>query len=919
LAKIHYENTPIKIKDLKLRFFEFANKHLYSKIAGSSPDSYRKQLIIEINKIKEHGDEFHKNTIKMINEFSDWQDAKVAYDDVKRFTYQNRKKLKNTKNIKLEPVRDILNNIEKQYSRFEDYVTLKRLKDRVTIPRPKKKGSEELSKPRGQYQRLLDKKYIISITDTKGETNYKLTDAGKEYLSALKESLTDKDGRMFFVSDIQSKLADAKELYNSVREELKEIHTEKQEFVDSVVKETSEWLNKSRKDVGEKQGIGGFFKRVAKFIRYGSIDNFDFLAREMDDLNPDGPFQKMSKELNEGWINELKFKHDGEDLFNDKIKKLINKKELAEYSKAFHYGIFSPIAKKINVKPIYFKVGKENIPLTKAQRIALYMYSKNDRALKHILDGGIGLTRNSPKIYKPTVEEFNNFIETATDKEKKLAGIISEYFDWQASKINEVSQKDIGLNLADEENYLPLEVRSDEIKSIKDIKDIKSIDDIKNYFKAGLPSVLKTRTESIAPIVINDAFVSMAKSASMVEKYVGMAIPIKKISAILNNIKSMMLKKGLIEEFDTLKTAVRNLENPNAAGDSGFIYKLDQIYIPAKLGYNIPVTLMQPFSIILYLTQKTGKPPIKISDVIKNFKRPKSIMELAKKYSPLIRERYSGMAQQDLFEHNYYSRARSLSGTTHNKIRKFFSVEGAMFPLTYMDGLNTSMMWQFAESEVRTNTNLKDGTEEFYKKVAERTEELIRNTQGLFSKLDKPNWLNIPVLRPLSYFMSQPIKQAQITIEGITKMRKGFRENKPNMVVGGLSDVIVASLINTLIVESIRLGYNTVVGKAEPEEWSDIVGWIKKIMASMLSNFSFPGQMVGEAFSEFKRSFGGPWGELHDSIISLMRDGISITENGEIDWDKTLTHLNKLEKNVIIGDKTAQDVIMLIKKQLGEE
>jgi hypothetical protein len=906
---LHVSGEKVSIKDLKVRFFDFAMKHLYDR----NSESYRKQLFNEINKIKKIDDDAHKKSLEIINEFHDWQEARSAYTKVASFEHFNRKILQKENDRNIKKVVEIINSIKKDYESFEDYQTLKRLYDRVTVTRPRKKESTELTKPGPNYQRLLDKKFIIyehyqvkqEDGSIKNIDQYKLTDNGKEHIIDLKKYLTNENGIMFNSSDIISKLNDAKNQLKEIRESIKEIKnevkTERQTVSENIIKQLQ-----SKKDAPENISLLKKITNGLKTVKYYTIDNLKSLTNTLDNYT-NGAFSVIQKKLRNAISDESKFKYEMRDFLRDKLSS-IPFKNLIKYSPAFKYGILSPITKKTNTDIVVWKTSNGDIELNRSQRVALYMYSKNQNAMRHILEGGISLKKDSPKVKKINNEDFNTLLNSITSEEKQIANVLFEYFEKQGKKINEISNNDVGYDLASEEFYLPLLVRSDMIK--KDLKDITNLEQIQQYMKASNPSVLNARIKSNQPIILEGAFESTARTSFLVEKYVGLMLPSKEISNILRDIDEIMIQKGLTPELHILKKIINNIQMPNNYDENNIVYSLDNLFIPATLGYNIPVSLMQPISALMYYTQTNKTSLTNLPKAILSLKNSRRILEKVMKYSPNLRDRYEGNMVRDIFEHSTSAKVRSITGVSHKGIRKLFSSEGAMTPITWGDIANTIMIWTLSEQEISNkNPNLKKDSEELDKLIIKQVENVIENTQPIYDVLDKPIALNVPFLRPVTYFTSQPIKNAQIVFKSVGQIVKGIKNKDGQMLFEGTKNLLITSIIQPLAVESIRLSWRAFKGTMDEDEYKDGYAWLKKIIQYNILNMGLIGNLIGAAFSDYTNTpWGGPIGTLSEQITGLIKDTINGLEEG-MDSEQIVKHLDKIGNLTIIGKKAIQDLI----------
>jgi len=904
------------IDELQVRYFDFANKHFY----GTGAESFKRQIFNMIDNVKEIGDNKYKQLLKTIDEFSDWEDAKNIYSQFKSFKKQNRKILSKDNDI-LNKINNDLNHIEKRYNQFLTFQTLKRLGDRGVVDRPFKKGTQEYTNPSTKYQNLLDKGYVE--IESFNEGSYELSDLGKNELKKLRSILTNENGDMFGVINIEEILNKAKEQLKEQRTTNKDIKISKKKTISQANEEIIQRIIKLKPSFAK----GTKIERLVDWIKKGDLTttNLEYILNKLDGFE-DGPLTKyIFNPLNDGREAIHKFKHDITDLMQEELKK-IPRNILIKMSPSFQTGVIGNIEKNITKKPDVWNFRTEksgNVKLNIAQKISLYMISQNENGIRHLLNGGISLTHKSD-IIKLTANDIEHIHNNMTKYEKIVAKMYFKIADIIKEKGNAVSEQDVGYNIFSEEDYHPLLVRSDYVQN--EIKEIKNLDQLRKYIIKTSPSALKQRTKSNAPLILEGVFDAFSRTAPMIEQYIGAALPSKNVQSILLNkeFKQEMYKKGLDVEYNAISHLVDNF-NGNMMykpqiGES-LLRTIQNIFTTAVLGYKIPVVLIQPVSYYSYLAALGDiSVPQKVNILMKGHsgafglvtKEFDRIKDLVWKYSPSLRERFEGHGDYAIGEQKKSSESRTRITGGKQGWRRWLSAEGALSPMIGMDQRACAMVWRAVEEELSLK-GMEKGTDQFYRAVAKRTTDVVRRTQATSDMLDRPAIMNSMLLKPLTMFTSEPIKRMMLVRRIVNDIQKG----KPN----GWSSLTMLLVIQPLMVEVIRTGLLKARGKDDlPEEASEYFSWFaKRIAINNIALYPVLGAAIATAASGYDINLGGPTQELMNRMAMFSKKMWESTIEGK-SWEKTMKSLKRVAEmlGAVQSGEHAKEIIENVIKQIEE-
>jgi len=336
--------------------------------------------------------------------------------------------------------------------------------------------------------------------------------------------------------------------------------------------------------------------------------------------------------------------------------------------------------------------------------------------------------------YDMKAEDVENILNDLTPDERKVADTMAEYYRIQARFINEVSNRLLGYDIADVENYFPIDIYSGDLKDKQDYVgrgwlETKKEDRINSFMTAMLENqgALKERVKSDLPLVLVDAFKATYKSIYQISTFYGLAEPLRTAKALLYNGE---FRDSVGQRYDNaweqLEEHVSSMETEIHRTDdldrlvSKLIGKLDI----ANLGANAWVSMTQLISysaasVVIspkYLTAAMGKIP------------PSA--KFMGKWVPQLRERFQGRVTQETGEVSGVGSLRNF--WTHKRTIG----QKLMSTITRFDRMVIGRLWRAAEMEIRDNNPTLKGNE-FHKKVGDRVMEIVRLTQPTFHLKDR--------------------------------------------------------------------------------------------------------------------------------------------------------------------------------------
>ena len=499
-----------------------------------------------------------------------------------------------------------------------------------------------------------------------------------------------------------------------------------------------------------KKAPGGYKGTAAdEFFNKEQLTPMNVLER-MAGWNKNGAWYSMAKQLEKGEqdVNAYYVKANG--MLADWLKENEDwvRKADGQGKDAIWYELELPDLEDIRVdlsetseqrmfKPVFGK--KIKVYMTPSQKIHMYLESKGYENLRH-MEGG--RTFANKELYSKgkreeafaqgtTVrlapETVKRIVSDLTQTELELAGILERYYnEFAKGEINRVSNILYGYDKAVTRNYAP--VYTNQNYTNQEI----------GRYDATAEGVgnLKSRKFAKNPSYNIGAFDAFEKHVSQTSRFVGMAIPARNWSTLLNwQVRGDSMKETLTQKWgEASKNYITNMltdlqsgkkvEEKSIAGKT--IDKLFGNYISAVFGANPSIVLKQLGSLPLasaYLGTANTPSPGQIARIDR---------DLISKYTSLLDYRLKGYATP---ETKYLK--ENPNWAERNKILRFVFGGGS---ITAMDGAAASMLWPWAENKVRkeqpdlevgTKAQVDAGQSPFYQAVAKEFETAVLRSQSV--------------------------------------------------------------------------------------------------------------------------------------------------------------------------------------------
>lgn len=582
-------------------------------------------------------------------------------------------------------------------------------------------------------------------------------------------------------------IAEVRDLTEALMNIENEIRTSKK-FIDSAInKATFEAGESIIEDLKHVKGRGNGF---TDWLNTNSLSPVRMIHR-MTGYNDASALNTLTQELAEGQRKMIRYQQDASNLFT----KWTSDRKLTD-------SLRGKNAETVKVEA-YVDGKPTQVEVTRDMALALYLHAMNDQNLLHIEKGGVTIPDMDLLRRGKTQKAYDNGIQAKiapsimrgigdmlTSNERAFANAVSKYYNTTSkSAINTVSEQLKGYSLAQVENYFPIETDSDFTKNA-DIGELKRDGTIEGM------GILKERVNAANPIMLRGMTEILEKSIGQHAKYVGLAIPVRnfgkvwKVSsgsftdgpatnvtqrtiidgngnessyeAYAEAVAKSVRKKWESRGVDAVEKMLSDLQNSNRHSDEldSVFGKLRSNYAGAVLTLNLSVALKQAASFPTAGYVLGGTPLIKaMPELMRSVVGMSSVDEkLIQKYTPLLWYRSQGWSNQEL-------------GDLKNR--------GKQLPkplnwIQHVDIATTKALWK--ASEYYVNANLKDmkrGTDEYYKAVAEVYNRVIEETQPNYTTMQRPQLLrsDSTLVQNIMMFKTQPLQNYGILYDSIENLK----------------------------------------------------------------------------------------------------------------------------------------------------
>ena len=555
---------------------------------------------------------------------------------------------------------------------------------------------------------------------------------------------------------------------------------------------------------------GGYSgKAMDKLLNLEQLTPMNVLQR-MGGWDPDGAFYSMAKQLEKGERDMRAYSVKAQKMLQEFLTENADwvKKADGQGKDGIWYEVEIPelVALELGKKPQFGATIK--VSMTPAQKVHLYLESKNVDNLRHMTGGRTFADKKlysegkrqealaQGKTVRMAPETVKALVSDLTEQEMELARLLEQYYNsFATGEINRISNILYGYDKAMGKNYAPIYTNRNYTKTEFGVFD-QTAEGVGN---------LKGRQYAVNPSYNISAFDAFERHVDQTARFVGMAIPARNWTTLMNwreknNSTGDVITHKWGEEG---KRYITDLINTLQAGESiktdaisSALSKLQSTYITAIFGANPSIVLKQLGSIPLasaYLNVQNVPTPVQIKSIDR---------ELIGKYTQDLAWRTMGYATPETRQLK-----ENPNWTETNKFYKFTFGGGA---ITAMDGWAASVLWPWAENKVRrdypdlelgTQEQIEKGESPFYKKVAELFEDALSRSQSTSDEIHQSSLRKSknPITKAFTMFRSDAAQTYNTLRQKIGEAQYYARTGAKPMVQEAAKKAVGAAVISLLL------------------------------------------------------------------------------------------------------------------------
>lgn len=527
-------------------------------------------------------------------------------------------------------------------------------------------------------------------------------------------------------------------------------------------------------------------KGLDKFLNLEQLTPMNVLER-MGGWTPDGTFYSMAKQLEEGERSvrdyTVRAKRRLESFLTEHEDWV--KKADGQGKDAVWYELEVPELLELGMgdKPIFGKT--ITVYMTPAQKVHLYLESKNYDNLRHMTGGRTFANRElysqgkrqealaQGTTIRLAPETVKKIVSDLTDEEMELAQVLEKYYnDFAKGEINRVANILYGYDKAQSRDYAPIFTNQNYTKSEIGIFDT----------TAEGVGHLKARQFSKNPSYNISAFDAFERHVDQTARFVGMSIPARNWQTLLNwreknnSMGDVITHKWGEEGKKYIEDLLNELQGGSITKRSSAERLMDTAlsnYISSVFGFNPSIVFKQAMSFPLAGTYLGWE---NIPNIAAALRTDDGLINT---YTSELAYRLMGYATPETAQLK-----NNPSAVSENKVLKFTFGGGA---ITAMDGWTVKTIWRWAENKVRRDMpELETGTAEqiaagqspFYQEVAKSFEEAVSRSQPMYDVMHRAEIMrnSSKAVRAITLFKTVPIQQYNMLRQTVGEAQQAKRD-----------------------------------------------------------------------------------------------------------------------------------------------
>lgn len=629
---------------------------------------------------------------------------------------------------------------------------------------------------------IITDQFAEYATDENGETKY---DADGKPIKVGYKNIFDLDSadlRLLYdtMTALEASLTQATEIIiNGQRESIASAAAKALDEVSNVNYNKGVKINVlSKNTVGNKINAAlSDMKELSNRFVATSLDPVRY-GRFLSGYNDDSIVAKLFKDLHDGDV---------------KREKIMQKAYTKVQSVAYQYSEkdLSKIQKN-DVKEFDFRDSEtgERVKVSQGIIMSIYLTDQQSSGRRHLLadrlnhytvlpDLDSANSRRHSKQEKAKSENHHKVRFTYEDLQhikryvesnkmlREISGAISEVLNNELQQeINKVSMSKYGMLIATVRNYFPISVYGDGAAYEKDFS--AEFNDLRMKSRG----FVKRRESSSAPIVIDDVFRVFNRHTSSVAEWCGLTTPIENFKKVYNwintnSLNGTTLHEAIMDKYGKaaehyIDKLMGDLQKSKDTIDNNLLTRMQGNYMGAALLLN-PGAMIKQFAAFPTANAYFGTKNVATASAGGMWRVD---LEKYAEYTPYLWYRAEG------------------NGTVVGELSKKAGVVGGLKDkidiMGKVDRYVVGCLLKAAELHVEQTTNLKKGSDAFYKEVVRQFEKCVDETQPNNMVTSKPQFIRNNFLKILSMnaFRSQTMAIGNTIIDSYMEYRTRSNDYK---------------------------------------------------------------------------------------------------------------------------------------------
>ena len=284
--------------------------------------------------------------------------------------------------------------------------------------------------------------------------------------------------------------------------------------------------------------------------------------------------------------------------------------------------------------------------------------------------------------------------------------------------------------------------------------------------------MLMARVRSTLPIYLNSITQDLQRSQSFVARYAGLAIPLRDFNRMyfIKIANGKPLRDVINEKWGDNATKyidkmLKDLTQGRDADTNSILDRIRSKSAQAVLTLNPSVSIKQAASYPTAIAELDYKSVMRalVNPEGNSFLLKRADMELIQKYTPLLWSRMAGMSTQEIAE---LSMMQNKNAILTDWIRK-------------VDVATVGRLWYATQYWVDDHyKNVEKGSDQYYKLVADKFEDVVTKTQPNYSVLTRPDILrtNNSLVKALMMFKTQPLQNFGLLFDSASRLNAKHRQ-----------------------------------------------------------------------------------------------------------------------------------------------